>query len=74
MALRIEVDRSTCMGSGNCAFHAPRTFDLDDEMLVVVLDPDGDDPETVRVAADGCPTRSIAVHESGDVAAAGGER
>jgi ferredoxin len=59
VGLRIEVDRETCIGSGNCAHHAPATFDLDDDLLVVVLDPNGDTPEKIRVAADGCPTRSI---------------
>ena len=33
MALSIKVDRERCMGSGNCAFHAPNTFDLDDEFF-----------------------------------------
>lgn len=65
MGLRIEVDRTACMGSGNCAFHAPGTFDLDDAMLAVVLDPAGDPPDKVRLAADGCPTRSITVTEDG---------
>lgn len=64
MGLRIEVDRTTCMGAGNCAFRAPATFDLDDAMLVVVLDPDGDGPSAVRLAADECPTRSITVSEA----------
>ncbi len=61
--LRIEVDRETCMGSGNCAFHAPATFDLDDDMKVIVLDPEGDDIVKVRVAVDGCPTRALRLVE-----------
>ena len=64
MGLRIEVDRGTCIGSGNCAHHAPATFDLDDDLRVVVLDPDGDPPEKIRVAADGCPTRSITIRDT----------
>lgn len=65
MGLRIEVDRVACMGSGNCAFLAPATFDLDDEMKAVVLDPGGDPPEKLRLAADGCPTYAITVTEEG---------
>ncbi|MBA2283703.1 MAG: ferredoxin [Acidimicrobiia bacterium] len=61
--LRIEVDRAACMGSGNCAFHAPATFDLDDEMKVVVLDPEGDDEARVGVAVEGCPTRALRLVE-----------
>ena len=59
---RIEVDRDRCVGSGNCLFWAPATFDLDDEGLSVVVDPDGDGPDAVGVAAEGCPTRAITVH------------
>jgi ferredoxin len=65
VGLRIEVDRAACMGSGNCAFLAPGTFDLDDEMKAIVLDSDGDPPEKVHLAADGCPTNAIRVTEGG---------
>jgi ferredoxin len=59
--VRIEIDNERCMGSGNCSFHAPATFDLGDDMKAVVLDPDGDGVDVVRLAADGCPTRAITV-------------
>jgi ferredoxin len=43
--LEVRVDRDLCMGSGSCAFHAPETFDLDDDMKVLVLaGRDADDP------------------------------
>lgn len=61
--LRIEVDRAACMGSGNCAFHAPKTFDVDDDMKAFVLDPEGDDVAKVRVAVDGCPTQALRLVE-----------
>jgi ferredoxin len=64
VGLRIEVDRGRCMGSGECSYHAPGTFDLDDELKSVVIDPDGDPPEKIRLAADSCPTRAIEVHEA----------
>jgi ferredoxin len=63
MTLEIKIDREACMGSGNCAFYAPATFDLDDEMKAVVIDPDGDAEERIRLAADGCPTRAISLVE-----------
>ena len=59
MGLRIEVDRERCMGSGNCAFHAPATFDLDDDLKAVVLDPDGDPVEKVELAVEACPTNAL---------------
>ncbi len=61
--IRIEIDRQRCVGSGNCLFWAPATFDLDDEGTSTVIDPTGDPAETVRVAAEGCPTRAITVTE-----------
>ena len=65
MALRIVVDRDRCVGSGNCLYWAPGTFDLDDDGVSTVVDPQGDDEERIRVAAEGCPTRAISV-EDGD--------
>ena len=59
--MKITVDRERCMGSGNCAFHAPATFDLDDDMKAVVIDSAGDSDEAVRNAAEGCPTYAITV-------------
>lgn len=61
MALRIEIDREKCMGSGNCSFWAPGTFDLDDEGIAYVVDPAGDPEEKVVLAGQGCPTQAIAV-------------
>lgn len=59
--IRVTVDRDRCVGSGNCLFWAPGTFDLDDEGISVVIDPVGDDEEVVRVAVEGCPTRAITI-------------
>jgi ferredoxin len=59
--LRIDIDRDKCVGSGNCVFWAPGTFDLDSEGLSVVVDPSGDAEDRVRVAADGCPSKAITV-------------
>jgi len=59
--VKIVVDRAKCMGSGNCAFFAPNTFDLDDELKVVVLDPGGDSPDDLDAAVAGCPTRALSL-------------
>jgi ferredoxin len=64
---RIVVDREVCIGSGNCCFYAPNTFDLDDELKSVVVDPAGDNPADVRAAAEGCPVNAISILDiSGD--------
>jgi ferredoxin len=60
--LRIEIDREACMGSGNCSFWAPSTFDLGDDGVAFVTDHDGDPEDKVVLAASGCPTQAIAVY------------
>ena len=37
----IKIDWDLCMGSGNCMFWAPDTFDLSEDGHAVVTDPDG---------------------------------
>ena len=53
------------MGSGNCAFYAPSTFDLDDDMKAIVVDPAGDSDGKIRLAAEGCPTQAIRLEGEG---------
>jgi ferredoxin len=60
---RIVIDRQRCIGSGNCSFFAPATFDLDDELKAVVVDPAGDDPSDVAAAVEGCPVNAISVED-----------
>ena len=59
--VEITVDRELCMGSGNCSFWAPGVFDLDDDGIAVVLDVDAAPVEKIELAAQGCPTRAIAL-------------
>ena len=60
MSDALSIDRDRCMGSGQCTFYAPRTFDLDDLSIAVVIDDHGDDEGSIQMAIDVCPTRSIA--------------
>ena len=53
------------MGSGNCSFWAPAVFDLDDDGIAVVIDPDGAPVDKVVLAAQGCPTQAISVIQDG---------
>ena len=48
---KIEVDRDLCIGAGTCVVVAPRTFDLDDELKVIVTKPKGNDEDTIIEAA-----------------------
>jgi ferredoxin len=67
--LEILVDRDRCMGSGSCSFHAPNTFDLDDEAKVVLLDR-RDTDAAIRVAVESCPTRALTITSPGDTGVA----
>ena len=63
MAIEVEIDRDVCMGSGNCTYHAPGAFALDDDGIAYVVDPSGAPEAAVRGAAQQCPTRAITVRE-----------
>jgi ferredoxin len=66
MTLRIEIDPEKCMGSGNCSFWAPATFDLGDDGVAYVVDAEGDPEDKVLLAAQGCPTQAISVWRDDD--------
>lgn len=59
----IRVDRTLCMGSGQCCWYAPNTFDQDDETVAIVIDPQGDPEEAIKAAVNGCPTQAISIEE-----------
>jgi ferredoxin len=66
VAVEIRIDREKCMGSGNCSFWAPSTFDLDDEGIAIVVNAEGDPEEKIVLAAQGCPTQAIQVLREGE--------
>jgi ferredoxin len=63
--VEVRIDRERCMGSGNCLFLAPETFDQDESGLAVVLDPAATPDERLVVVADGCPVGAISVWRDG---------
>jgi ferredoxin len=63
--LGVEVDWDRCMGSGNCVFWAPDTFDLSEDGHAVVLDAAATDEARLRVAAEGCPVGAISLSRGG---------
>lgn len=60
MSESLTVDRDRCMGSGQCTFYAPATFDLDDLSIAYVVDGQGDAEADIKMAIEVCPTRAIA--------------
>ena len=69
--VRVIVDRDRCIGSGNCVYWAPASFELDDEGLSAPIVPSVDTLDALRVAADGCPTRAITLEVTDAVTAPG---
>ena len=61
---RIEIDREACVGDGLCVDEAPGTFEMDDEEIAVVIDAEGDDPETILAAAEACPSEAIILYDT----------
>jgi ferredoxin len=66
--IQVTVDRSLCIGSGDCVDTAPDVFQLDDEDIAVVVDPDGAPLDDILTAAGGCPVSAIfVIGEEGDL-------
>lgn len=66
MPYRIKIDRSLCTGYGECVGIAPEVFQLGDDNVSVVLDPEGSDDETVLDAARACPVDAIQLMDEFD--------
>jgi ferredoxin len=61
--VKICIDRETCLGEALCVSAAPGVFDLDDEEKAIVIDPAGDDEETIWDAARACPVEAIILQD-----------
>jgi ferredoxin len=62
----ITVEKSVCIGAGQCALVAGDLFDQDDDGLVDLLDAEPDESQhaVARRAASLCPARAITITES----------
>jgi ferredoxin len=59
--LRVRIDRSLCVGFGDCIDEAPAAFRLDDEGVVVFVAPHQVDRERLLRACDACPVDALTV-------------
>lgn len=60
---RIVVDRVKCIGANSCVAVAPGVFQLDDENLAYIVDPDSADDDTVLMSAQSCPVLAIMLYD-----------
>ncbi len=61
---KIKIDRNLCIGAASCVALAMKTFELDGENKAIVIDEGGDDAETIKLAAESCPTKAIILEDS----------
>ncbi len=56
---KITIDRNLCIGAASCVALAMKTFELDSENKAIIIDEAGDEAETIKLAAESCPTKAI---------------
>ena len=61
--MRIEVDEDLCIGSANCIHLAKGVFELNDEEIAEVADPNAATEDDIRRAERSCPTSAIVVEQ-----------
>jgi ferredoxin len=59
MPYHISVTRELCSSNAKCVSLAPEVFELDDDDLCVVLDPESAKDKRILLAARACPVDAI---------------
>ena len=62
--LRVRIDRSLCVGFGDCVTAAPEAFALDDENVVVFVTPECVERERLLSACASCPVDALSVWDA----------
>jgi ferredoxin len=62
--LRVRIDRSLCVGFGDCVTEAPEAFTLDEEGVAVFVSPERVERERLLRACELCPVDAITVWDS----------
>jgi ferredoxin len=59
--LRVRIDRTLCVGFGDCITEAPEAFVLDESGVAIFLSPEGIERERLLRACESCPVDAITV-------------
>jgi ferredoxin len=59
--LRVRIDRTLCVGFGDCITEAADAFQLDGDGVAVFVEPESVDRERLLRACDICPVDAITV-------------
>ena len=62
--LRVRIDRTLCVGFGDCVTEAPEGFKLDEEGVAVFVTPEAVVRERLLRACDACPVDAITVWDA----------
>ena len=60
---RIVVDKPGCIGARSCVLVAPGVFQMDDDNIAYIVDPESADDDTILMAAQSCPTLAIHLYD-----------
>jgi ferredoxin len=61
--VKVKVDREACIGDETCVTIASDIFEMDDEGIAVVLQPNPADEDLAREAAESCPVDAIILED-----------
>jgi ferredoxin len=61
--MKAKVDRDICIGAAMCVSTAPEVFELNNEGLSEVVNPDAGDDDLLREAAESCPVQAIILED-----------
>jgi ferredoxin len=59
--LRVRIDRTLCVGFGDCVKESPQSFALDDENVAIFATPEAVAREALLRACDSCPVDALTV-------------
>lgn len=62
--LALRIDRTLCVGFGDCVTEAPEAFALDDEDVAVFVRPETVERERLLTACRTCPVDAITVTDA----------
>jgi ferredoxin len=65
--LRIRIDRTLCVGFGDCVTEAPEAFVLDESSTAVFVKPEDVERDRLLKACDVCPVDAITVWDADGV-------
>ena len=61
---KIKIIRDKCIGAASCVGIAPKTYQLDDKNIAILVDENGDTAENILLGAQSCPTNAIEIYDA----------